>query len=217
MSDPQDQHPEHRTMNTIIHAAFRRDLQRFGDALAAFPTGSAARAAQLGRAWDNLAAQLDHHHHDEETIFWPALRELGAEESLVSDLDGEHARMLAALEEANTAMATFRAEPSTDNTAAARSSVSALATVLLDHLAHEERDLEPFAADRAATPQLKAAQVAVRKAHKGEAGTFLAWLQDGADPTTLAALRREIPAPVLWMVSRTAGRRYRQEIAPTWA
>jgi hypothetical protein len=45
----------------------------------------------------------------------------------------------------------------------------------------------------------------------------MAWLQDGADPAALAALRREVPAPVLWAITRTAGRQYRKEIAPTWA
>jgi hypothetical protein len=212
-----EQHTGHQTMNTIIHAAFRRDLARFDAALAAFPAGSTARADQLGRAWDNYSFQLHHHHEDEETIFWPALRELGADESMVGDLDGEHARMLAALGEADAAMQAFRGAPTAENAAAARVAVGALGTVLLDHLAHEERDLEPFSARHHATPQIKAAQTAVRKAHKGNAGTFMAWLQDGADPAAAAALRREVPAPVLWLVTRTAGRRYRTKIAPAWA
>ena len=82
---------EHQTMNTIIHAAFRRDLARFDAALGEFPDGSQERAAQLVTAWDNFAHQLHHHHQDEETIFWPAFRELGADEALTSDLGGEDA------------------------------------------------------------------------------------------------------------------------------
>src|SRR4051794_20445897 len=112
-------------MNTIIHAAFRRDLDRFDAALRDFPAGSRARAEQLGAAWDNLSAQLHDHHRDEETIFWPALRELGADESMVGDLGGEHARMLAALDNADAAVGALRAEPSADNAAAARQAVSA--------------------------------------------------------------------------------------------
>jgi hypothetical protein len=38
---------EHKTMNTIVHAAFRRDLARFDAGLAAFPAGSRSRADQL--------------------------------------------------------------------------------------------------------------------------------------------------------------------------
>src|SRR4051794_23432410 len=111
---------EHKTMNTIIHAAFRRDLARFTTALDAFPAGSTARAQQLATAWDNLAFQLRHHHEDEETIFWPALRDLGAQPALVGDLEGEHARMLGALDAADSAMRTFRSDPSQPNTAATR-------------------------------------------------------------------------------------------------
>ena len=42
------------SMNKVIHAAFRRDLDRFLAALAGFPDGDAARAADLGRAWVNF-------------------------------------------------------------------------------------------------------------------------------------------------------------------
>jgi iron-sulfur cluster repair protein YtfE (RIC family) len=208
---------EHKTMNTIIHAAFRRDLGRFDAALADFPAGSQPRADQLFTAWQNYAAQLHHHHSDEETIFFPALRELGADETLISTLDGEHEAMLAALAGADAAMKALHAEPSADNAAGARAAITNLQTVLVAHLEHEERDLEPFAASKLSTPQAKQAQVAVRKAHKGNAGTFMAWLADGADPDASAALRHEIPAPVLFMLTRVAGRRYNREIAPVWA
>lgn len=212
-----EQPTDHKTMNTIIHAAFRRDLERFESALAAFPAGSHERAEQLGRAWDNYAFQLHHHHEDEETIFWPMLSELGADESLVGDLDGEHARMLAALEQTSIVMQAFRADPTAENVGSARTAISGLSSVLLDHLAHEERDLEPFAVAHLDTPQWKSSQVAVRKAHKGNTGMFMTWLLDGADPTTAAALKHEVPPPVLWMITHTAGRRYTKEIAPTWA
>jgi hemerythrin HHE cation binding domain-containing protein len=64
---------EQKSMNTIIHSAFRRDLARFEAALSAFPAGSRTRADQLGGAWNNFSLQLHDHHRDEETIFWPLL------------------------------------------------------------------------------------------------------------------------------------------------
>lgn len=63
-------------MNSVIRAAFRRDLRRFDQALATFPTGSGERAAQLKAAWEHFAYQLRLHHQDEEAYFWPALRAL---------------------------------------------------------------------------------------------------------------------------------------------
>lgn len=207
---------EHKTMNTIIHAAVRRDLARFDDALGSFVAGSQDRADQLSLAWDNFAHQLHHHHHDEETIFWPRLRELGAEESLVSDLGGEHTRMVTALDAASASMQTFHGDPSADNAQAARTAIAELNRTVEEHFAHEESDLEPFAASRMKTPQMKATQVDVRKAYKGEAGTFMAWLMDSKDPDVATGLRHEVPAPVLFILGRVGGRDYNKRIAPVW-
>jgi hypothetical protein len=203
-------------MNTIIHAAFRRDLARFEAALGEFPAGSRARADQLAEAWDNFAAQLHQHHGDEETIFWPALRAVGADEALVGHLGDEHAHMLAALDAADTSMRALPADPSAATAQTARTSVAELARTVEEHLVHEERDLEPFMVSRLDTPQLKQAQVAVRKAHRRGAGTFFAWLADGNDPDVASALRHEVPAPVLFVLTRIAGRGYRRRIAMVW-
>ncbi|HEV3369977.1 MAG TPA: hemerythrin domain-containing protein [Acidimicrobiales bacterium] len=208
---------EHKTMNTVIHAAFRRDLARFGDALGGFPAGSRTRADQLKGAWDNFSYQLHHHHEDEETIFWPELRQLGATDSLMGELESEHAQMLSALDASDAAMKAFHGDPSAENASTAQSTITDLGGVILSHLDHEERDLEPIAAANPGSPQMKAAQKAVRKAHKGNTGTFFTWLLDGADPDARAGLRREIPPPVLFVIVRVGGRDYNRRIAPVWA
>jgi hemerythrin-like domain-containing protein len=207
---------EHQTMNTVIHAAIRRDIARFDAALAAFPAGSQQRAEELTRAWKNFAFQIHQHHEDEETIFWPAFKALGADESLVTDLDGEHERMKGALTVADSVMQEFRTAPTASNAEAARAAITGLSTVLNEHFTHEERDLEPFAAGHRETPEIKQAQTKVRKAHKGVTGTFAAWLLDGADDDAKARLRKEIPPPVLFVLSRIPGRRYNRDIASVW-
>jgi hemerythrin-like domain-containing protein len=207
---------DHLSMNTVIHAAFRRDLARFDAALSTFPAGSHERAGQLVRAWDNFAEQLHHHHQDEETIFWPVFRELGADDTLTSDLGGEHARMLSALDHADEVVRRLPGDPSAERAAEARTAVGELRDVLLDHLSHEEAELEPWAATVARTPQLKRARAAVRRAHKGGTGTFVAWLLDGADPADVAGLKREIPAPVVAVLNAGPGRGYRRTVAPVW-
>jgi hypothetical protein len=207
----------HLTMNTVIHAAFRRDLARFDTALATFPDGSHERAVQVVAAWDNFAHQLHHHHQDEETIFWPAFRELGADEGLTSDLGGEHAHMLAALDHADEVVRRLPSDPSTARAADARAAVGELGEVLRAHLAHEEAELEPWVATVLDTPQMRQARAAVRKGHRGGTGTFVAWLLDGATPDDVAGLRREIPAPVVATLNAIPGRHYRRTIAPVWA
>ena len=208
---------EHQTMNTIIHAAFRRDLTRFDDALAAFP-GSQARADQLWAAWDNYAHQLHQHHDDEETIFWPAMRELGADESLVGDLDGEHQRMAAGLEAATTTMQTLQQSPTEDNARTARDAVAAFGAILTTTSpTRSATSSRSRSTTLKGSPQWKTTQAAVRKAHKGNTGTFIAWLSDGADADARAGLAKELPAPVLFVIRTFGGRDYQRRIASVWS
>ncbi|HEX4434369.1 MAG TPA: hemerythrin domain-containing protein [Acidimicrobiales bacterium] len=208
---------EHKSMNKIIHSAFRRDLTRFDAALRSFPPDSRARADQLAGAWENFSFQLHHHHQDEETIFWPLLVQFGAGVSLMGDLEGEHARMVKALDAADAAMMAFDAEPSATNVAAAHAAVVELDRVVRIHLEHEERDLDPISDAHETSPEMKVAQKAVRRAHKGNAGTLFTWLLDDAGPDDKAGLRHQIPAPALFVMTRVGGRDYTKRIASVWA
>jgi hemerythrin-like domain-containing protein len=208
---------EHLTMNTVIHAAVRRDLARFADALERFPVGNQRRAEQLNRAWRFLDHQLEHHHHSEEEIFWPAMQQLGADEALVGDLNGEHERMAQAMILTRAAMAELAVHPSEANVQRAKAAFSTLDDSIRTHFAHEERDLEPVMARLADTPELKEASTAVRKTQSlPSAGAYLAWLLDGAGPDERAYLTHLLPRPVLAILPRVFGRSYTL-VAATWA
>jgi len=208
---------EHRTLNTVIHAALRRDLRRFDNALADFPEGAPGRAGELSAAWEHFSYQLHRHHDDEEQFFWPAFQRLGVDASLVGELEGEHDQMVQALTSADDAMVAFRADPSAEVAQAARGAIVELHRVLDEHLAHEERTMEPFSVANKSTKEHKAAEAAARKAHTEGAGTFFSWLSDHADADTARAIRREVPAPALYLMTRLTGRRYSREIARAWA
>lgn len=208
---------EHRTLNTVIHAALRRDLRRFDDALADFPAGSPGRAGELTVAWEHFSYQLHRHHDDEEQFFWPAFRTLGVDASLVGELEGEHDQMVHALTSADDSMVAFRTDPSAETAQAGRRSIVELHRVLDDHLAHEERTMEPFSVANKSTKEHKAAEAAARKAHTEGAGTFFSWLSDHADADAARAIRREVPAPALYLITRLTGRRYSRHIARPWA
>ena len=203
-------------MNKIIHAAFRRDLARIDDALAGFPASSSRRAAELTATWDHFCYQLHRHHQDEETFFWPAFTELGVDPATVAELHGEHHVMVDALEAAEQAMATFGTDSSAVNAAAAHRAVGWLRYVLLEHLAHEERDMDPFSDRHQSTRQVKAAVKSTRKAHTEGSGSFFAWLSDDCSPEVRRALQREVPAPVLYLMTRLGGRSYTKTVASIW-
>jgi hypothetical protein len=125
--------------------------------------------------------------------------------------------MVEALDSSDAAMKRLSREPSAEQVEAARAALGRLSAVVDEHLTHEERDLEPFLVAQSQTPQIKASVKAVRKAHKGNAGTFFAWLLDGASADDVRALRREVPPPVLFVISRVGGRQYARTVAAVWS
>jgi hypothetical protein len=209
---------EHLSMNTVIHAAVRRDLGRFTAALESFPVGSEQRAKELNHAWLHLDHQLYHHHHSEDTIFWPALIEVGADAELMTDLGAEHDRMAAAMTGVRTAMSALAADPSGASVEQAKTAMAELKAAVESHFAHEERDLDPFMVANMAAPPMQRAAKKIRTAQSPiQAGNYLAWLQDGADADVRAFLGKQIPKPVLVIFSRLLGRSYTKGVAPVWA
>jgi hypothetical protein len=205
------------SMNRVIHGAFRRDLARFENGLATLADGDTRRAQQLSAAWANFEHQLTIHHKSEHAIAWPALHKVGIGDDLTTRWDGEHEKMAVALATADSAMTALRTTVSSQTITAARSAITELRTIALEHLEHEEADLEPFLLSHKGDPDLRAMGRQMGREYKlPEAGVFFAWLQDGASPEEKAALRKEIPAPVVAMLTRVFGGKYRRTVAATW-
>ena len=205
------------SMNRVIHAAVRRDLDRFTNALSTLDGGDQRRAEQVSMAWANLHDQLTRHHSSEHRIAWPALRKAGISDDLLTQFDAEHDRMAAALESADQAMRSLRGSSSAENVKSAREAVATLRATTAEHLDHEEAELEPFYLEHAHTPEMKAMGRAFGREYKlPEAGTYFAWLQDGASSDELAGLRQNVPGPVVAIIGRVFGSKYRSTIAPAW-
>jgi hypothetical protein len=204
------------SMNKVIHGAFRRDLQRFVDALRSFRDGDAARAAQLGKAWDNFDAQLTDHHEGEHAIAWPAMTAIGVPDQLLATFDEEHERMAQALSSAGSAMAAFRASATAADATTALAAMETLQSVAVAHLDHEEQEIEPIYLQHADGPEIKAMGKQFAKVSPAKGGTFFAWVTDGAGPEEMAALTESVPKPVITIMGAVFGRRYRREVAPTW-
>ncbi len=131
------------TMNRVIHAAVRRDFERTATALDAFRDGDAARAAELGRAWDHLASQLTHHHEQEDTLIWPALQTLGVDPVLLGEMESEHQAMHDALVGVSAEMTRLAGSARKEDATAAAVALEHARAVTERHLRHEEDELEP--------------------------------------------------------------------------
>jgi len=206
------------SMNKVIHCAFRRDLRRFRAALDAFVDGDKARAAGLHRAWVNFDQQLTEHHEGEHEIAWPAMKAIGVPDSSIATFDEEHEAMAAALRSAGEAMAGFAQSATAADAQAAATAMAALDEVTTTHLDHEEQQVEQLLLTKEEDPAVKQmGRQFSKRSSLAEAGTFFAWVQDGASPAEQTALRQSVPGPVIAVIGGLFGRRYRKEVAPVWA
>jgi hemerythrin-like domain-containing protein len=206
------------SMNKVIHGAVRRDLARFCAALEVFAEGDRARAAGLLAAWQNFDAQLTEHHEGEHEIAWPALKAMGVAESSITTFDSEHEAMAADLAATRVTMDQLARSASRADADAAAAAMAKLETTTVTHLDHEEQETEPVLAANAEHPAYKQmAKQFSRRTGPPAAGTFFAWMDDGATPDEKAALRQSVPGPVLAIIGTIFGRRYRKEVAPVWA
>ncbi len=205
------------SMNKVIHAALRRDLDRFVAALERFAPGDRDRGQALGRAWDNFHHQLTRHHEGEHEIAWPALQQVGVPADLLAEMDAEHETMAAALGRADGAMTALRLSPGVEESTTALETMRELRSVTVTHLDHEERAIEPVYLEHADSAPIKEmGRKFSRESGPAEGGRFMAWLADGADPQTRAAMTTDIPRPVFVLLSAVFGLRYRRDVAPVW-
>ncbi|MFL6070468.1 MAG: hemerythrin domain-containing protein [Actinomycetes bacterium] len=204
------------SMNTAIHAAFRRDLNRFVDALDRFPAGNRTRAAQLAAAWANFDDQLTHHHKGEHEIAWPHLRALGMSDELLAAMDSEHDEMAAALAKARSAMGALAASASGPDAEAAKSAVITLQAATVKHLDHEEAEFEPVYLSQKNSAEMQAMGKEFAKVSPSRGGRFFAWVTDGATEEEKQTVTGNVPAPVLAVIGGIFGRGYRKNIAPIW-
>ena len=203
-------------MNKAIHAAVRRDLDRFIDALGRFPAGDRRRAEQLATAWANFDEQLTRHHEGEHDIAWPALEAVGVSRELITQMDAEHDTMAEALAGARAAIGKLRQSASAEDAAAALTAMQELQRVTVQHLEHEEAEIEPVYLEKQGSPELRAMGREFAKVGPVQGGTFFAWALDGATPAESLAITGTIPKPVLILITGIFGRSYRRSVAPVW-
>ena len=204
------------SMNKAIHGAFRRDMGRFIPALRVFPPGDLARAQQLDAAWANFDSQLTRHHEGEHAIAWPALQAGGVSKELLTTMDAEHETMAAGLAETRDAMARLARAPGSQESQSALAAFESLKAVTVQHLDHEEDELEAVYLAERDTAQIKAMGRAFGRVSPTTGGQFFAWVLDGASSDERHAVYRDVPGPVISIIGGIFGRSYRKTVASVW-
>jgi iron-sulfur cluster repair protein YtfE (RIC family) len=178
------------TIMLAAHDALRRDLTRLARAAASDP----ARRDAVMTGWETFKRQLHLHHTAEDAIIWPTLRERLSRsqnaQSVLDSMEEEHTRidpLLAALDHAFAHPEDGRIGDVTD----------ALASEILAHLTHEERDALPLIGVALTASEWRSAGFKIaRKNGLSAGGEMFAWLNDGAAPGQATAVLKTLPPPV---------------------
>lgn len=202
------------TMNRLIHAAVRRDLDRFTTAVDALVPGDVGRARALGEAFEHFDQMLTSHHEGEEKNLWPVIGDPGAgHQGEVADLTDEHEQIVRGLADSRDAFAALQTSASAEDAGRAAAGLRLLRDAATTHFAHEESQMHDLLG--AADPEAVSAALRRmgRDAPLSEALWFVQWVSDSLDPQQRAAFAEVMPAPLRALSALLAGRRYRRVTA----
>ena len=163
--------PHDQTGMYLMHHAFRRDLDRFRDAVRLTPVEDHDTWRALARRWERLADVLHHHHTVEDDHIWPLVRRRVEERSDTDGLEvleamaAEHELLDPALEACGRGLAAMAAAPSEDQRKALDVHVSTTRTLLLDHLRHEETEALPLLQRTLTVEDFAATEAAAEKGY----------------------------------------------------
>jgi hemerythrin-like domain-containing protein len=104
------------------------------------------RVDVIGSFYDNVIEGLHVHHTGEDELIYPVLEQRCAESrSELERIDDQHKLLYAPMDAARSAIATWRAAPSTDNAQAVIDAIASITELLRPHLAEEETVVLPLA------------------------------------------------------------------------
>ena len=104
------------------------------------------RVEVISSFYENVIEFLHVHHTGEDELIYPVLEERCAESrSVLERIDNQHKLLYAPMDAARSAIATWRAAPSTDHAQAVIDAIASIDEPLRPHLAEEETVLLPIA------------------------------------------------------------------------
>jgi hemerythrin-like domain-containing protein len=185
-----------------LHAALRRDLSRLREVAGRLDGLAGAPSAVLA-GWEEFRAQLENHHSAEDDDLWPVLRRQLSDRGELASVDAmveEHRHIPSALAAVDAAL---RGGGDLD------ASVERLSAVVLDHLAHEEREVLPLLEQHLTRAQWRAFLHKERNRRAvRERPEFLTWILDSAGEQDAEAVLTEVPPPARLVYRRVLKPRY---------
>ena len=182
-----------------LHQVFRDALHSTVTLLGPIAPGDVARADVVGSYYDNVLRLLHGHHESEDELMTPKLLErLPDHAGAIARIGNQHDAVFTAVTDAETALATWRADPTRPNNVAFSRTMVALQLVLMPHLDEEEELIVPLAATCITAGEWAELPAHGMRAFTGDKPWLITGLvQEQMPPARIALMEANMPPPVL--------------------
>jgi hemerythrin-like domain-containing protein len=138
--------PLDTTDMVMVHRVFRRELRLLPDLVRA-AAGDAPRAKLVGTHALELLGFLHHHHHGEDELVWPKLRErVALEVELIARMEAQHEAVAVLVVELERDLPGWSLSADAEAGERLATTLEKLAQDLVAHLDEEERSILPLVA-----------------------------------------------------------------------
>jgi hemerythrin-like domain-containing protein len=194
-----------------IHRALRVSAERLVVGLSSVAIGDVRRCNGIARWFAGYGAELTHHHHLEDTIFFPALAErVPAHGECSTPLDDDHATLETLIPRLADALTKLKGGGTgwIDHREQALAMAIELRDLLTDHLAFEDADVLPMFERHFTVEEYdEIDKRALKEVNVRQALFTVPWYMATAEPSAAARTLAEAPLP-LKIVHRITRRRY---------
>lgn len=198
---------EDASMNTNLHAAFKREIARIKSGLQRIDLADTNARQGLARRYEFFSQSLHHHHQGEDRYLTGTVRSSAdpAEVEVLDQMESEHQTMLATLNLLDEQFTSLSAE---SDKAAISDNFDLLLSSLSQHCDHEEAVGVPIVQKYLTEDAYKEFMQYNRKAPN--ASLVFPWVCDGADPAVASQTWGVLPGPVRLIVKPMMSRKYQR-------
>lgn len=201
----------------IAHRVMLRDLDRTTGIAMAMADGGVPvtrrRTRALVRYLSLMAESIHHHHRAEDDILWPVIEQRAGAAIDLTALTEDHAALDPKLDGLAAAVGRFGADPSRRTAALVAARLVEVRTMLVEHIAEEERDTFPVIERYLSVDDWRDVEDRIRKAARM---TFeLPRIAAAVTPAELARLK-EGAGPVIDVLLFLVTPRYRRMERAIW-
>lgn len=193
----------------MAHTALRREFRLLPDVIRSVAPGDTRRAEVVGAHAALMCRVLDTHHEGEDKLLWPKLRERAGvdAEVLVPTMEQQHAAIERLLTEVTALLGPWRSGARGGERLAGV--FERLLTVLLRHLALEEKEILPLAAKHVSAAEWRELRrYGTEHTPKKDLPLVLGMAMYEGDPEVARAVLATLPLPLRTIVPVLGPRRY---------